>query len=143
MEFPINSAMAAHMETAGCLNVDETGMYSLVLNFDMANAFIVPSLIGYLDGRQTRDKVPSKEEHYDTVSDCYNCPRPRYNRSFGALKGLANHLKDPMYDIKVYRCPNEDCDSRFATMGALLKHVEESECRMDFVNGVGGMATAG
>lgn len=129
--------MATHMESGSCLDDDETGMYPHVLGFDKARSFTVEKLIGYLDGSVTRVKQ-SSESNYDALNMCYNCPYCKV--SFDESEGLNGHLKGPVHDMKVYRCPGSGCGQRFSRMGDLLRHIETSECKIGFTAGVGGMA---
>lgn len=133
--------MATHMESGTCLFRDETGIYSYVLRLDATHSFTVPEMIDYLKGTINRTKQ-SNESHYDGLNKTYNCPYCK--AAFGDSQRLDAHLKGPLHDAKVYRCPgSKNCGQRFSRIGDLLRHIEDlqnPECNEEFVGGTGGMA---
>ena len=55
--------------------------------------------------------------------ECFLC-----HSTFKTLDGLNQHLKSPVHDQKIYRCPELDCPVEVQTLSALCQHFERGSC---------------
>lgn len=57
---------------------------------------------------------------------CYLC-----QSAYNSLHGLNQHLASPRHTgpaIKTYKCPNPECSREYATLSALVQHIEAGSC---------------
>jgi hypothetical protein len=55
--------------------------------------------------------------------ECYFC-----HREFDRLSGLNNHMRSPVHEQKIYRCPGRGCGREYKALSGLVQHVESESC---------------
>jgi hypothetical protein len=131
------SQFFGHLGMSGCVGTMRSWDVTIISR-QYCPTFIVPSLVGYLEGSVERCRL-ANSSHYDRLSNAYNCPY--CTQAFGEVRMLDEHLSLQYHDVKAYFCPNEGCDTRFTTFSGLCNHVETSSpCREDTKNGKQSMA---
>jgi len=51
--------------------------------------------------------------------ECYLC-----HREFSSLNGLNCHIRSPVHEQALYKCPKASCGKNFKMLSGLVQHVE-------------------
>lgn len=125
--------MVAHLESSSCVSgLTRSQIDRYVATADRHNIITNPDrMIGYGDQRPVDPPkwiaTPAAFNPATGAYECYFCPR----RLFGTIQALNKHLASPKHsgpDIKQYRCPQRDCQIKFATLSRLCQHMEAGSC---------------
>lgn len=107
---------------------------------DRNNVITKPMVI--LPGYTNVEEIATARAWNGSGYECYLC-----RKEFNGLHGLNNHLKSPVHEQAIYRCPGRGCGREYKVLSGLVQHVEsESWGLMRFAtvqsqakNGIQGM----
>lgn len=70
-------------------------------------------------------KLATERSWNGSAYECFLC-----HRDFKKLVGLNDHLRSPVHEKKMYRCPPgyAGCATEFRALSALCQHVESETC---------------
>jgi len=124
------SAMTQHLESGACRsNVTRAIVNHIAIRLDGNNVITNPSRLiqgpeGYRAPVSTPPPIADASSWNGRSYGCFSC-----NNEFRLLAGLNQHLRSPIHDIAIYRCPNKDgCSRVFTTLSGLCQHVERNKC---------------
>lgn len=119
--------MMVHWETGTCIT-NARDLHRLVLRFPEHEKLVVLAMRMHLQGTIVRIKS-AVAYHFDQQSGKYVCPFDGCGLAFEEMALLDQHLKDPLHDFKVFRCPGMACDGRFSSLSSLIEHVDSKGWR--------------
>lgn len=127
--FTCISAVAHHLESGACRsNMTRAAVNRIAIRLDGNNVITNPArLIQGPTGYQAPESTPT----YATESSwngrfygCFLC-----NSEFVKLESLNQHMRSPVHEVDIYRCPNRDgCRRVFTTISGLCQHIEYDKC---------------
>ena len=119
--FPSISAMTIHLESGTCVSGATRQKLNDSIRSRDKNHLITERLLTYPGANGPVDTWASDAAWNGRAFECYFCPR-----NFRSLQALNSHLKSPVHEQKMYKCPK--CAVRFTLFSGLVQHVESESC---------------
>ncbi|XEV05267.1 hypothetical protein FSHL1_010554 [Fusarium sambucinum] len=120
------TGLSHHLERGSCPRVpmDRQKLYRYIKNRDPGGVITNKRLEWY--GDKTYDINPRLAwNHWAKAYECYLC-----HKLHSSLHGLKLHLESPKHQQKLYHCLNPTCLREFATLAALINHLESESCKI-------------
>ena len=113
--------MTIHLESGTCPSgANRQKVNELVRSYDRDH-LITDRLLTYPDSNRRVDTWATSAAWNGDAYECYFCPR-----EFRNLSALNMHLKSPVHEQKMYKCPK--CLNKFNVLSGLVQHVESESC---------------
>ncbi len=106
-----------------CPNSDlnRTKINQMVQRMDRNNIITRPMLT--MPGYESVEIIATERSWNGSGYACYLC-----NKQFASLQSLNNHLKSPVHEQSIYRCPGPGCGRNYKLLSGLIQHVESESC---------------
>ncbi|WXC65157.1 hypothetical protein SNK03_010965 [Fusarium graminearum] len=120
------TGLSCHLERGSCPRVpmNRKKLYKYVRNRDPAGVIVNKRLEWH--GERTYEINPRLAwNHWAKTYECYLC-----HKLHSSLHGLKLHLESPKHQQKLYHCLNPTCRKEFATLAALINHLESESCKI-------------
>jgi len=131
------SGLTIHLESGSCTSgLNRQKINDIVRQMDRNNVITRPmiEMPGYTNIEQYATEQSWNGYHFE----CYLC-----GKGFGRLYGLNNHLRSPVHEQKMYRCPGPACAKTYGTLSGLVQHIESESCGLMRFAAVQKQAKAG
>jgi hypothetical protein len=117
------TGLVHHLERGSCTKapLSRDKLYQVVCQRD-PNGIISKKLLTW-SGTISYEATEKAWNHRVGAYECYLCHRP-----FGKLASLNQHLSSPTHQQKLYHCPDASCKKEFATLAAMVNHLESESC---------------
>lgn len=119
--------LALHVEAGRCPSGATRAMLNdVVVQYDRYNVVTNPfRLIEYDEEPRVLETLATEDAWNGEAYECVLC-----YRTFPALPALNAHLRSPVHDESIYRCPSQyqGCDKPFKTLSGILSHIERGGC---------------
>ena len=114
--------MTIHLESGTCVSgVDRQAVNDTIRSRD-TDHLITERLLTYPSANGRVDDTWATTAAWNgRAYECYFCPR-----EFRTLPALNQHLKSPVHEQKMYKCPK--CATKFTLFSGLVQHVESESC---------------
>ena len=93
----------------------------MVHQLDRDNVITRPMIS--LPGYSNVETIATDRAWNGRAYECYLC-----TREFTSLNGLNNHIKSPVHEQNIYRCPKMSCRREYKLLSGLVQHVESESC---------------
>ena len=93
----------------------------MVHKLDRNNVITRPMIT--LPGYSNVETIATDRAWNGQAYECYLCAR-----EFTSLNGLNNHIKSPVHEQNLYRCPKMSCRREYKLLSGLVQHVESESC---------------
>jgi hypothetical protein len=103
---------------------------------DHNNAITRPMIT--LPGYANVETIATERAWNGQAYECYLC-----TRQFASLHALNNHIKSPVHEQNLYRCPKLSCRREYKALSGLVQHVESESCGVMRFGMVQGQARSG
>lgn len=122
--FTTASGVTIHLESGRCTasGLDRAKINNMVRRLDRHNVITRPllTLPGCGDGV---DVIATERAWNGYFYECYLC-----TREFQTLRALNNHIRSPVHEQAMYRCPKASCGGQYKLLSGLIQHVESESC---------------
>jgi hypothetical protein len=121
--FATASGLTIHLESGSCSSgLDRHKINNLIRHMDKKNVITKPLLAmpGY---ESASDMVATNQAWNGYAFECYFC-----HREFHSLDALNKHIRSPIHEQKIYRCPGRGCGREYKLLSGLVQHVESESC---------------
>ncbi|KAF7926583.1 hypothetical protein BELL_0382g00020 [Botrytis elliptica] len=126
--YPTTSALINHLESGRCPSGSNRERINAEIRRLDKNHKITTPLIEYSSPSSTNIATERSWNGF-----CYKCSI--CHCGFSTLQGLNGHLRSPVHDQRMYRCPGPSCGREFIVWSGLVQHVESESCGvMRFAN---------
>ncbi|TGO10716.1 hypothetical protein BTUL_0127g00150 [Botrytis tulipae] len=127
-QYTTASALIIHLESGRCPSGSNRERINAAIRHLDKNHVITTPLMEYSSPSFTNIAT---ERSWNGL--CYECSM--CHRGFNTLQGLNGHLRSPVHDQRMYRCPGPSCGREFIVLSGLVQHVESESCGvMRFAN---------
>ncbi|TGO40927.1 hypothetical protein BHYA_0029g00370 [Botrytis hyacinthi] len=127
-QYPTTSALTIHLESGRCPSGSNRERINAAIRYLDKNHVITTPLMEYSSPFSTNIAT---ERSWNSF--CYEYSM--CHRGFNTLQGLNCHLRSPVHDQRMYRCPGPSCGKDFIVLSGLVQHVESESCGvMRFAN---------
>ncbi|QSZ31031.1 hypothetical protein DSL72_000592 [Monilinia vaccinii-corymbosi] len=121
-KYPTASALIIHLESGTCRSgIDRARINAEIRRLDR-NHVITTRQIEYPTFSASTN-IASERSWNGYYYECTLC-----NAEFVTLMRLNAHLRSPVHDQKMYRCPGPRCGKDFRLLSGLVQHVESESC---------------
>jgi hypothetical protein len=116
------SGVTVHLESGTCTSgLNRAKINGIVRQLDRNNVITRPMLT--MPGYDRVEMIATDRAWNGRGYQCYLCAK-----EFSSLNGLNNHIKSPVHEQPMYRCPKESCRKPFKILSGLVAHVESETC---------------
>ncbi|TGO48685.1 hypothetical protein BOTNAR_0464g00020 [Botryotinia narcissicola] len=127
-QYPTVSALIVHLESGRCPSGSNRERINAAIRCLDKNHVITTPLMEYSYPSFTN--IATERSWNGFYYECSMC-----HRGFNTLQGLNGHLRSPVHDQRMYRCPGPSCGREFIVLSGLVQHVESESCGvMRFAN---------
>ncbi|PMD41398.1 hypothetical protein L207DRAFT_457845 [Hyaloscypha variabilis F] len=121
--FATASGVTIHLESGRCTasGLNRQKLNHMVHQLDRKNIITRPMLT--LPGYSNVETFATDRSWNGRAYECYLC-----NREFTSLNGLNNHIKSPVHEQNLYRCPKISCGREYKLLSGLVQHFESESC---------------
>jgi hypothetical protein len=136
--FTTASGVTIHLESGRCTvsGLDRAKINDIVQRLDRNNIITRPLLT--MPGYGDIEMIATERAWNGYNYECYLCPR-----EFQTLRALNNHIKSPVHEQAIYRCPKASCGRQYKLLSGLIQHVESESCGVMRFNQVQQQAKSG
>ncbi|KAH8171557.1 c2H2-type zinc finger domain-containing protein [Sarocladium implicatum] len=119
------TGLVHHLERGSCPKapLDRTKMYEAVQRRD-PNGVLTKKLLTWSEASVVYEATELAYNEDEDAYQCYLC-----KKQFRSLQSLNQHLKSPVHQQDLYRCPNRSCKREFTTLAAVISHLESEACQ--------------
>ncbi|KAE8441996.1 hypothetical protein EG329_003932 [Mollisiaceae sp. DMI_Dod_QoI] len=112
-----------HLESGTCpnTNINRTTLNDTIRRLDRNN--VITKLMITMPGYTNVELIATERSWNGYNYECYLCPR-----EFGTLRSLDSHIKSPVHEQNLYRCPGRGCGREYKLLSGLIQHVESETC---------------
>ena len=128
--FASGAALVLHLESGACRSrVTRQKINRAAARHDTQHIITIPSRMLAYAQHGTAPSVVStlatERSWNGQAYECFLC-----HREFKTLVGLNDHLRSPVHEERMYRCPlgYAGCGAEFKALSALCQHVESETC---------------
>ena len=93
----------------------------MVHQLDRNNVITRPMIT--LPGYNNVENIATNRAWNGGAFECYLC-----TREFNTLNGLNCHIRSPVHEQNLYRCPKVGCGREYKLLSGLVQHVESESC---------------
>jgi hypothetical protein len=121
--FPTASSVTIHLESGRCSTsgLNRNKINDIVRRLDRKNVITRPMLT--MPSCDERVMIATERAWKGYFYECYLC-----SREFGTLQGLNAHIRSPVHEQNLYRCPKGSCGREYKLLSGLVQHVESESC---------------
>jgi len=121
--FTTASGVTIHLESGRCTTsgLDRAKINDMVRRLDRNNVITRPLLT--MPGYDSVEMIATERAWNGYSYECYLC-----TREFQTLHALNNHIKSPVHEQAIYRCPKASCGRQYKLLSGLIQHVESESC---------------
>jgi len=120
--FTVASGVVIHLESGNCSSgINRQKINEAVRNLDRNNVITRPMIT--MPGYDNVQTIATERSFNGSYYECCLCPR-----EFGTLQGLNAHMRSPVHEQAMYRCPKRSCGTNFRLLSSLVQHVESESC---------------
>ncbi|KAF5878845.1 putative zinc finger protein [Botrytis fragariae] len=120
-QYPTASALIIHLESGRCPSGSNRQKINAEIRRLDRDHVITTRLIEYPSSSSTN--IATSRSWNGSQFECALC-----YRGFNTLQGLNSHLKSPVHQQKMYKCPGARCGKEFIALSGLVQHVESESC---------------
>lgn len=122
--FVTASGLTIHLESGTCSSgLNRDSINSAIQRLDTRNVITRPLLTYHNESQVGNIATERAYSRATQTYHCYLCPR-----QFTTLYGLNAHMKSPVHQMDIYKCPHCSCCSTFKLLSALIMHIESERC---------------
>ncbi|KAF7867169.1 hypothetical protein EAF04_005253 [Stromatinia cepivora] len=134
--YPTASALIIHLESGSCPSgMNRQKINAEIRRLDSRHVITTPQ-IEYPSSSST--SIATQRSWNGYRYECALC-----SREFNTLQGLNGHLRSPVHEQKIYRCPGPRCAREFKLLSGLVQHVESETCGLMKFSNVQNTARGG
>jgi hypothetical protein len=116
------SGLTIHLESGTCTSgLNRQKINQIVQQLDRNNAITRPMIT--MPGYDNIETLATGRAWNGSGYECYLC-----TREFSTLNGLNSHLRSPVHEQNIYRCPGRGCGREYKILSGLVQHVESESC---------------
>lgn len=116
------SGVTIHLESGVCVSgLNRAKINDIVRQLDKRHVITRPMIT--MPGYDFVEVTATERAWNGSAYECYLC-----ERDFTSLRGLDNHIKSPVHEQAMYRCPKAGCRREFKLLSGLVQHVESESC---------------
>ncbi|KAK9365619.1 hypothetical protein V1509DRAFT_632564 [Lipomyces kononenkoae] len=120
--FTTASGVTIHLESGTCTSgLNRTKINAIVQQLDRNHVITRPMLT--MPGYDNVEPIATELAWNGYGYQCYIC-----TKAFQYLYALNNHLKSPVHQQDMYRCPKSSCGRTYKVLSGLVQHVESESC---------------
>jgi hypothetical protein len=120
--FTTASGVTIHLESGACTSgLNRTKINNPVRQLDRNNVITRPMIM--MPDYSSVEIMATDRAWNGYGYQCYLCPNV-----FTTLHGLNSHIKSPVHEQPMYRCPKAGCAKPFRMLSGLVQHVESETC---------------
>jgi hypothetical protein len=121
--FTTASGVIIHLESGRCTasGLDRAKINDMVRRLDRNNVITKPLLT--MPGYDSVEMIATERAWNGYYYECYLC-----TREFETLQALNSHIKSPVHEQAIYRCPKASCGREYKLLSGLIQHVESETC---------------
>lgn len=93
----------------------------MVHQMDRNNVITHPMIT--LPGYDNFETIATNRSWNGRAFECYLC-----SREFTTLQSLNSHIKRPVHEKNLYRCPKRSCGREYKLLSGLVQHLESESC---------------
>ncbi|EPS99952.1 hypothetical protein FOMPIDRAFT_1123410 [Fomitopsis schrenkii] len=128
--FVSGAALILHLESGACRSrVTRRAINCAAVKHDTEHVITIPArMLMYVEDNANTSVVATlatERSWNGSAYECFLC-----HREFKKLVGLNDHLRSPVHEERMYRCPlgYAGCAAEFKALSALCQHVESEKC---------------
>lgn len=121
--FTTASGVTIHLESGRCTasGLNRAKINDMVRRLDRNNVITRPLLT--MPGYDKVETIATERAWNGYNYECYFC-----TRGFETLQALNQHIKSPVHEQAMYRCPKASCRRQYKVLSGLIQHVESESC---------------
>lgn len=120
--FTTASGVVIHLESGACSSgLNRQKINAEIRRLDRNNIITRPMLT--MPGYDNVQTFATERSWNGQWYECCLC-----SREFGTLQGLNSHMRSPVHEQAMYRCPKRSCGTTFKLLSSLVQHVESESC---------------
>jgi len=135
--FATASGVVIHLESNRCKSgMNKAKIDAMIQKLDRQNVITRPML--EMPGYSNQEVIATERTWNGDGYECYLC-----HREFTKLTGLNMHIKSPVHQQSIYKCPKLSCARPYKSLSGLVMHVESESCGVMRFNAVQQQARHG
>lgn len=120
--FGTASAVVIHLESGTCSSgLNRQRINEEIRRLDRNNVITRPMIT--MPGYTNVQTIATERSWNGNWYECCLC-----SSEFGTLQALNSHMRSPVHEQAMYRCPKKSCGTNFKLLSSLVQHVESERC---------------
>lgn len=120
--FVTASGVVIHLESGSCPSgLNRQKINEEIRRLDRNNVITRPMIT--MPGYKNVGTIATERSWNGRQYECCLC-----SREFGTLQALNAHMRSPIHEQAMYRCPKTSCGTNFKLLSSLVQHVESESC---------------